>query len=95
MSILGKINNRKLWERKYYLFLILFSFFTMLIFSKSSPLYFINDWVDANAFYSVGKGIAHGQVPYKDLFEQKGILLYFIHTIAYNLSSTSFLVSIY
>ncbi|EPI2235483.1 glycosyltransferase family 39 protein [Enterococcus hirae] len=90
MSILGKINNRKLWERKYYLFLILFSFFTMLIFSKSSPLYFINDWVDANAFYSVGKGIAHGQVPYKDLFEQKGILLYFIHTIAYNLSSTSF-----
>ncbi|MBF8807236.1 MAG: hypothetical protein IC227_00985 [Enterococcus lacertideformus] len=66
------------------------SFFILLIFSKSSPLYFINDWVDANAFYSVGKGIAHGQVPYKDIFEQKGILLYFLHTLAYKISSTSF-----
>lgn len=90
MPILFRIKNHKLWERKYYVFLTVFSFFIMLIFSKSSPLYFINDWVDANAFFSVGKGIIHGQVPYKDLFEQKGILLYFIHAIGYKLSSTSF-----
>ncbi|EPM6972913.1 hypothetical protein [Enterococcus sp. DIV0691] len=91
MAILYKIKKHKSWEKKYYMFLALFSFFIILIFSKSSPLYFINDWVDANAFFSVGKGIAHGEVPYKDLFEQKGILLYFIHAIAYKLSSTSFL----
>ncbi|WP_270344676.1 glycosyltransferase family 39 protein [Enterococcus thailandicus] len=90
MTILFKIENHKLWERKYSVFLTVFSFLIMLIFSKSSPLYFINDWVDANAFFSVGKGIAHGQVPYKDLFEQKGILLYFIHAMAYKLSATSF-----
>src|SRR5699024_9566705 len=90
MEILYKIKNHKLWKKKYYMFLTLFSFFIILIFSKSSPLYFINDWVDANAFFSVGKGIVHGQVPYKDLFEQKGILLYFIHAIAYKLSATSF-----
>lgn len=90
MSILLRVNNHRLRERKYYIFLTLFSFLIMLLFSKSSPLYFINDWVDANAFFSVGKGIAHGQVPYKDLFEQKGILLYIIHAIGYKLSSTSF-----
>lgn len=67
-----------------------FGFAVILFFSKSSPLYFTNDWVDANAFYSVGKGIAHGKVPYKDLFEQKGILLYLFHTIAYKISPTSF-----
>lgn len=88
--MLLRVKNHRLWERKYYFFLTLFSFFILLIFSKSSPLYFINDWVDANAYFSVGKGIAHGQVPYKDLFEHKGILLYIIHTIGYKLSSTSF-----
>jgi len=76
---------------KYYIFVTFFSFFILLIFSKSSPLYFFNDWVDANAFFSVGKGMAHGQIPYKDLFEQKGIILYFIHALAYKFCSTSFL----
>ena len=91
MSILLRTKNHKLEKNIYcYIFLTLFSFFIMLIFSKSSPFYFINDWVDANAFFSVGKGIAHGQVPYKDLFEQKGILLYLIHTVSYKLNSTSF-----
>lgn len=87
MKVIYNLKNQNL---KYYILLTIFSFFLMLIFSKSSPLYFINDWVDANAFFSVGKAIAHGQTPYKDLFEQKGIILYLIHTIAYKLSPTSF-----
>ena len=57
------------------LFIIFFCFITsfliLLICSKSSPLYPFNDWVDANAFFTMGKGLFNGKVLYKDLFEQK------------------------
>lgn len=62
----------------------------LLLASKCSPLYVINDWVDANAFFTMGKGMAHGLVPFKDLFEQKGPLLYFLHMIAYLISNKTF-----
>lgn len=77
------------------LFIIFFCFITsfliLLICSKSSPLYPFNDWVDANAFFTMGKGLFNGKVLYKDLFEQKGPLLYFIYGIGYLISNTSFL----
>lgn len=72
------------------IFLFCFSFITMLFFTKSSPLYYFNDWVDSNAFFTMGKGMIHGLVPYRDLFEQKGPLLYAIHAIAYLMFPTSF-----
>jgi len=31
----------------------------------------------------MGKGIVHGLIPYRDLYEQKGILLYFLHSVCY------------
>ncbi len=77
--------------RKVYLYCFFVSLFLLLICTKSSPLYPMNDWVDANAFFTMGKGIFHGKVPYRDLFEQKGPLLYFIHAIAYGISRRSFL----
>lgn len=61
------------------------------IFSKSSFLYPFNDWVDSNCFMTVGKSILQGKVPYLDLFEQKGPLLYFVHAFAAIISSTSFI----
>jgi hypothetical protein len=67
----------------FYLPMIMLSFIVMLFYTRSSPLFFTNNWVDANAFMTVGKGIVHGLVPYKDLFEHKGPILYFIHSIAY------------
>ncbi|KRN30173.1 teichoic acid polysaccharide glycosyl transferase [Lactobacillus selangorensis] len=62
----------------------------LLFTSESSPLYWLNSWVDANAYFTVGKGAAHGLVPYRDLFEQKGPLLYFLHTLAYWVSHRTF-----
>ena len=62
----------------------------MLFYTRSSPLFFTNNWVDANAFMTMGKGIVHGLVPYKDLFEQKGPVLYFLHALAYIIYSNSF-----
>lgn len=54
----------------------------LLIGSKSSPLYPMNDWVDVNVFMTLGRGILHGKVPYRDLFEQKGPFLFFWHALS-------------
>lgn len=62
----------------------------LMICSKSSPLYPFNDWVDANAFFTMGKGMINGKIPYRDLFEQKGPLLYLIHGFSYIISPKTF-----
>lgn len=59
--------------------------------SRSSPLYPINYWVDANCFFTVGKAMMNGLVVYRDIYEQKGPLLYFLHGLAYLVSSDGFL----
>ena len=63
-------------------FLLLWSMLLSVIFigltSKSSPLYPMNDWVDVNCFFTMGRSILEGMVPYRDLYEQKGPLLYFV-----------------
>lgn len=72
-------------------FSLAMSFLFLGICSKSSPLYAMNDWVDVNCFFTVGKGIIHGLVPYRDLLEQKGPILYFIYALAAWISETSFI----
>ena len=54
----------------------------LLICSKNSPLYPMNDWVDVNCFFTVGRGMRHGMTPYLDLYEQKGPLLYAVFALA-------------
>ena len=58
--------------------LVAASFLILLIATKSSPLYAFNDWSDMNWFTTVARGIFEGKVPYRDLFEQKGPILYFV-----------------
>ncbi len=64
---------------------------TMTICTQSSPLYPLNTWDDANCFFTMGKSMLHGKVLYKDLYEQKGPLLYMLHALAALVSETSFL----
>lgn len=75
--------------------LLIYSFFVSLVIlsicTKSSFLYPFNDWVDANCYFTVGKGMMQGKVVYRDLFEQKGVLLYFLHGLAYLVSHTTFI----
>ena len=75
--------------------LLLYCFITsaiiLAICSKSSFLYPFNDWVDANCYFTVGKGMMNGLVPYRDLVEQKGILIYFLHGIGTLVSNTTFI----
>lgn len=72
-------------------FLFLVALFTITICSKSSPIYPLNDWVDSNCYFTVGKSLLNGRVMYRDLFEHKGPLLYALHAVAYLISNTTFL----
>ena len=79
--------------------LLIYSFLLSLLFlafcTKSSFLYPYNDWYDANNFLTMGKGIVHGLIPYRDLYEQKGILLYFLHSVCYLIPGPHSLVYIF
>lgn len=65
------------------------SLISLFFCSKNSFLYSFNDWVDGNAFFTMGKGMMNGLVPYKDLFEQKGPLLYLFYGFAYLFSHST------
>lgn len=72
-------------------FLIIAAVVTITFASTCSPLYPFNPWDDANCFFTVGRGIVKGLVPYRDLYEQKGPLLYFIYAFAALISDRSFI----
>lgn len=76
--------------KKELIFLILSAAVTMTVVSTNSPLYPFNPWDDVNCFFTLGRGIIHGLVPYRDLYEQKGPLLYFIYALAALISEKSF-----
>lgn len=65
--------------------LLLYCFLTaaavLLFCSRSSPLYPMNDWEDVHCFLTLGRGILGGMVPYVDLYEQKGPILYFVYAV--------------
>lgn len=84
---------KKEWiqKGKIMLYCMTLSFFFLMICSKSSFLYPMNDWVDANCFFTMGKSMFRGKVLYVDLFDQKGPLLFLYYGIASLISYRSFL----
>ena len=73
------------------IFLFILAVISITVCSKASRLYPLNNWDDANCFYTVGRAAVNGQVIYKDIFEQKGPWLYFIYSFACLISGNSFL----
>lgn len=71
--------------------LLLLAAVLVTLFSTCSPLYPINPWDDANVFMTVGKSMLRGRVLYRDIFDQKGPMLFFLHELAAAISYTSFL----
>ena len=80
--------NRLSWAS--WLYIACVSAVMITLCSRCSPLYPFNDWVDVNCFFTVGKAMFNGRVVYRDIYEQKGVLLYFIYGIAYLISNTDF-----
>jgi len=70
---------------------LLLSALFLLICTKSSPLYPFNDWVDTNASFTMGKAMMNGRVLYRDIFDQRGPLLYFLYGMGYLISHTTFI----
>lgn len=73
------------------LFLTASAFLLMMLATRSSFFYPCNDWNDANSYFSVGKALFHGKMPYRDVFDQKGMYLYFFYGLAYLISHTTFI----
>ena len=76
--------------KKEYLILIVSSVLIITIASTSSPLFPFNPWDDANCFLTMGRGIVKGLVPYRDLYEQKGPILYLVHALCSLVPGKSF-----
>ena len=90
-EVLDSDSGRKRWDMAELMGAFAAALVILGICSKSSPLYPFNDWGDANCFVTVGKSMLHGLVPYRDLYEQKGPLLYMLHAAAALASERSFI----
>lgn len=62
----------------------------LLIASSSSPLYATNFWTDTNIYFTIGRGMTRGLMPYTDLFDHKGPLLYMLYALGALVSDTTF-----
>ena len=87
----GVFKDKSKLSRFELIFLIAAATVTITFVSTCSPLYPFNPWDDTNCFFTVGRGIIHGLVPYRDLYEQKGPLLYFLYALAALVSEKSFI----
>lgn len=63
------------------LVLLGFSAGLLLVCSGTSPLYRGHDSTDANTYLTMGRGLLRGVVPYRDLFDHKGPLLYILYAL--------------
>lgn len=72
-------------------FSVITSFLFITLCSMASFLFPIHSRVDQNIFYTLGRGIIDGRVPYRDLFEHKGPLIYFFHAFAALINRHSFI----
>lgn len=90
MELRNKEKRLTLFDWQKFLYYIVAAGVILLFASRSSLLYPCNDWNDANSYFSVGKALFNGKVPYRDVFDQKGMYLYFFYGLAYLVSHTTF-----
>ena len=75
------MNNLKLFASCLVLSVIFVSLFSY----STSPLYMSLYGSDSAQFQTIGKGWSLGLIPYRDLFDHKGPLIFFINAIGYKL----------
>lgn len=66
-------------------------FIFLTVCSTCSFIYPMNEWVDSNVYFTIGKAMLGGKVLYRDIFDQKGPYLFMAHSFAYLLSHRSFI----
>lgn len=83
-------NNAKLAGWKEWAFCLAAAAAILMLCSMNSWLYPLNPWVDVNCFVTVAREMLEGAMPYRDLMEQKGPLLYAMHVLALLISPRSY-----
>ena len=63
----------------------------LTIATTSSPLYATNFWTDTNLYFTIGRGMTQGLMPFRDLFDHKGPLIFAIYALGALVSDTSFI----
>ena len=69
---------------------VLCSVLALAIATTSSPLYAANFWTDSNLYFTIGRGMLEGLMPYRDLFDHKGPLIFMLYALGALVSDTSF-----
>lgn len=77
--------NFKKYTLLRYGILALIAFLFLLLFSFSTSPLFINNFgiLDSSIFMLIGKGITNGLVPYLDLFDHKGPIIFFLDALGW------------
>lgn len=83
-------NINQLSEKKIYILLFLYVFVLLFFCSHMSPIYLSNEWADVNVYFTIGKSILIGKVPYLDVFDHKGPFIFFLYGLGYLISGHSF-----
>lgn len=73
----------------YTLFFILASIFVYLASFSTSPLYPFYYGGDSAQFQTIGRGWANGLIPYRDLFDHKGPIIFFVDMLGFSLTGSS------
>ena len=69
----------------------LFSVVLLLFCNMCSPIYPTNWWCDANIFQVMGNEIWNGKVLYRDIYDQKGPVIFLIHALGRVAGAKTFL----
>lgn len=78
----------------YSLFFILSIVFVLLYSTSTSPLYTVNSiFIDQGVYETIGYNWLDGAIPYKDLFDQKGPLIYAINAFGFWLTGNRYGIS--
>ncbi len=86
MSVLLLLNKRRGISQESivrYMFFLALSLTALYFCTESSPFYARNPWDDVSIYYSIGRGITQGYVPYRDMFDHKGPVVFFFYALAH------------
>ena len=82
-----------LLKKKWFKYILIISWVMLLVtfVSKCSFVFKMNDWYDSNCYFTVAYSMKNGGFTlYRDIYEQKGPYLYFMHLIAITIVPNSY-----
>ena len=79
----NKFSTFALKNNIFYLFLLIIVSFIVSLLDLQNPIHSYYERYDATLYQYIGKMIWYNQLPYKDIFDHKGPMVYFWNTLGY------------